>query len=66
MKMIWKVRAVEAWPTDDENEYEFPAPIMGTDGHEVQILDFSPAIELGADEEMPPVVVYAFPDRSEP
>ena len=64
--MIWKVRAVEAWPTDDDNEYEFPAPMCGSDHHPIQILDFSPELVMPDGEEMPPVVVYAYPDRSEP
>jgi len=59
--MIWKVKAVEARPTDDENEYEFDAP--RTHGY-TQILDFSPPLELPDGTEVTPaVVVYAFPDR---
>lgn len=64
--MIWKVKAVEARPTDDENEYEFDAPLLEVHGY-VHILDFSPALVIpGTEEEIsPPVVVYAYPDRSE-
>ena len=67
--MIWKVRIVEARPTDDENEYEFDAP-MG--GHIIQILDFTPGIEYmeEIDGEMvrvsePATALFAYPDRSE-
>ena len=73
--MIWKIKAVEARETDDENEYEFTAPILGSDGHEIQILSFDPPypedIEIGDDGKVvptkmsPPVVIYAYPDRSE-
>ncbi len=70
--MIWKVRIVEAQRTDDENEYEFTAPIMGTDGHEIQILDFTPGItyteEIDGEivvVDQPATALYAYPDRSE-
>lgn len=63
--MIWKVRAVEARPTDDENEYEFTAPIVGSDGHDIQILDFSPEMEFNPTVTIPATVIYAYPDRSE-
>ncbi len=70
--MIWKVRIVEARPTDDENEYEFTAPIRGSDGHEVQILDFTPGISYMEEVEgkmvpvsEPATARFAYPDRSE-
>ena len=57
--MIWKVKAVEARPTEDENEYEFDAP---SEFGGIQVLDFTPEMEF-MNEKIPPTVVYAFRDR---
>ncbi len=70
--MIWKVKAVEATPVEgDETEYEFQAPIQNVDGYKVQILDFTPEMEMPVDdgeggirwEKQPAIVLYACPDR---
>ena len=71
--MIWKVKAIEAYPVEgDDTEYEFEVPprVWPADS-QVQILDFTPEMEMPVDdgeggicwEERPAVVVCAYPDR---
>ena len=69
--MIWKVKAVEAYPVEgDETEYEFQAPTTSMHGG-IQILDFTPEMEMPVDddrggiiwEKQSAIVLYAYPDR---